>query len=50
MNNTKAYIAEHKDRFLEELFALLRIPSVSADPAYNDDVQKNSRIYSSRSI
>lgn len=34
------YIAEHRDRFLEELKALLRIPSVSADPAFKDDVIK----------
>lgn len=26
----KNYIAEHKDRFLEELFSLIRIPSISA--------------------
>jgi acetylornithine deacetylase/succinyl-diaminopimelate desuccinylase-like protein len=28
------YLQRHRDRFLEELKALLRIPSVSADPAY----------------
>jgi len=33
------YIDLNKDRFLEELFDLLRIPSVSADPAFKDDVQ-----------
>lgn len=38
MNNTQKYIQEHKERFLEELFELLRIPSISADPAYNQDV------------
>lgn len=30
----------NKDRFLEELMDLLRIPSISADPAYAGDVQK----------
>ncbi len=35
----KEYIEQHKDRFLEELLTLLRIPSVSADPAYKDDVR-----------
>jgi acetylornithine deacetylase/succinyl-diaminopimelate desuccinylase-like protein len=32
------YIEANKDRFLEELFELLRIPSVSADPKYKNDV------------
>ena len=32
------YIAANKDRFLEELFELLRLPSVSADPNYKADV------------
>lgn len=34
------YISENKDRFLEELLALLRIPSVSADSKHKDDVAK----------
>ncbi len=34
------YISEHKDRFLEELFDLLRIPSISADSAFASDVRK----------
>ena len=34
------YISEHKDRFLEELLDLLRIPSVSADSKFADDVLK----------
>ena len=32
------YIQENKDRFLSELMDLLRIPSVSADPAFKGDV------------
>ncbi len=32
------YINSHKQRFLDELFELLRIPSVSADPTYKNDV------------
>lgn len=36
----KAFIENHKDRLLSELFELLRIPSISADPSYNDDVAK----------
>ena len=38
MQKTQAYIAKNKDRFLNELFELLRIPSVSADPEYASDV------------
>jgi acetylornithine deacetylase/succinyl-diaminopimelate desuccinylase-like protein len=34
----KAYIQTNQQRFLDELFELLRIPSVSADPAYKNDV------------
>lgn len=36
----KQYIAENKDRFLSELFDLLRIPSVSADSRNKNDVRK----------
>jgi acetylornithine deacetylase/succinyl-diaminopimelate desuccinylase-like protein len=41
MNSTiKTYIDQNKDRFLEELFELLRIPSVSTDSKYKSDVRK----------
>jgi acetylornithine deacetylase/succinyl-diaminopimelate desuccinylase-like protein len=36
----KAYIQTHQDRFLAELFDLLRIPSVSADSKHKQDVRK----------
>lgn len=36
------YIEKNKERFLEELFELLRIPSVSADPTYKNDVIKTA--------
>jgi acetylornithine deacetylase/succinyl-diaminopimelate desuccinylase-like protein len=34
---TKAYIDQNKERYLEELFAMLRIPSVSTDKAHDQD-------------
>lgn len=42
MTDINNYIAEHKDRFIEELFELLRIPSISADSAYKGDVLKTA--------
>lgn len=36
----KQYINENKDRFLSELFELLRIPSVSADSRHKGDVRR----------
>lgn len=33
------YIENNKDRFVDELIALLKVPSVSADPAYKADVK-----------
>lgn len=38
MSTPNEYIQNHRDRFLEELFDFLRIPSVSAQPHHNDDV------------
>jgi len=38
MEHIKKYIEEHKDRFLNELLELLKIPSISADPAHIDDM------------
>lgn len=32
------YIKTHKDRFVDELFELLKLPSVSADSAFKNDV------------
>ena len=40
MSDIKQYIEQNKQRFLDELFALLRIPSISADPAFAGDVVK----------
>ncbi|MGZ3822363.1 MAG: dipeptidase [Mucilaginibacter sp.] len=38
MQNIKQYVKQNKQRFLDELFELLRFPSVSADPKYKPDV------------
>ncbi|WP_289061446.1 dipeptidase [uncultured Zobellia sp.] len=38
MQNVQEYISNHKQRFLDELIQLLRIPSVSADSAFSQDV------------
>ena len=42
MSNIQSYITNHKDRFLNELIELLKIPSISADSAYKDDVLKTA--------
>lgn len=38
MQNIQKYISENKQRFLDELIELLKIPSVSADSAFSQDV------------
>ena len=40
MSNFLTYVQEHQNRFLEELFSLIRIPSISADSAYIPEMQK----------
>jgi acetylornithine deacetylase/succinyl-diaminopimelate desuccinylase-like protein len=42
MQEIKKYVESNKQRFLDELFELLRFPSVSADPKYKDDVLKTA--------
>ncbi|MCB0516145.1 MAG: dipeptidase [Chitinophagales bacterium] len=42
MEILQSYLQQNKERFLEELLALLRIPSVSADPAYKEAVFKTA--------
>lgn len=42
MNDIKNYIENNKDRFLEELMEMLRIPSVSADSRHKDDMIKTA--------
>ncbi|MFD2551136.1 dipeptidase [Bizionia sediminis] len=38
MTDLQNYLTNHKERFLNELIELLKMPSVSADPAYKKDV------------
>ncbi len=40
MSNLTSYLDTHRQRFLDELLDLLRIPSVSADPQYAADVRR----------
>jgi acetylornithine deacetylase/succinyl-diaminopimelate desuccinylase-like protein len=44
MKKTQDFIKNNQQRFLDELFELLRIPSVSADPAHNGDVRKGAEL------
>jgi len=40
MKTVQAYLHENRDRFISELLAFLRIPSVSANPDHDQDVAK----------
>ncbi len=40
MEHVKKYIEENKDRFLEELFELIRIPSISSQKEHKKDMLK----------
>jgi len=42
MQLIKQYVQQHKQRLLDELFDLLRFPSVSADPRYKPDTLKTA--------
>ena len=43
MKNLKSYIEANKNRFIEELFSLLRLPSVSADSTYKEEVIETAK-------
>ena len=38
MKSAKPYIQENKQRFINELIDLLKIPSISADSNYKEDI------------
>jgi acetylornithine deacetylase/succinyl-diaminopimelate desuccinylase-like protein len=42
MSTIKSYVQENKERFINELIELLKIPSISADPAYKTDIIKTA--------
>ena len=42
MEHIKNYINQHQERFISELMDMLRIPSVSADSKYKDEVLRNA--------
>ena len=46
MNTIKTYINEHKNRFVEELIELLKIPSISADSSYKKEVLRTANFIS----
>ena len=43
MSTSQEYIDQNKDKFVEELFELLRIPSVSTDSTKKDEIKKASQ-------
>lgn len=44
LQQVDSYIEDNKERFIEELVALLKVPSVSADPKYSGDVAKTAEL------
>ena len=42
------YIEKNRQRFLDELFAMLRIPSISADPAFAGSVRETAEFVANR--
>lgn len=48
MDSVKNYIEENRDRFLDELFEILRIPSVSADSAFAGDVRMCAEVIANK--
>ena len=50
MKKVQAYLDENKDRFLDELLEMLRVPSVSADPKQKDEMLKMANMVKERLI
>ena len=47
MNSINSFLNSNKERLIEELFDLLKIPSVSADSAYSNDVFEAAKFVAS---
>lgn len=48
MQDIKSYVEKNKDRFINELLELLKIPSISADPASKNDVMRTAEVVQER--
>ena len=48
MQDVKKYVEENKDRFIQELVDLLKIPSISADSNYKKDMLKTAEAVQKR--
>ena len=48
MEKVQAYLNQNKQRFLDELLEMLRIPSVSADPKQKDEMLKMAEVVKNR--
>lgn len=45
MEQIKNYIEENKERFLDELFDLIKIPSISSETKHKDDMLKTAELW-----
>ena len=45
MQETLDYINKNRERFRDELYSLLRIPSISAKPEHKDDMYACARLW-----
>ena len=48
MQDTKTYVQENKERFIQELVDLLKIPSISANSNYKKDLIKTAEVVKKR--
>ena len=44
MDNIKSYVDQNKERFINELIELLKIPSISADSAFRQDIINTAKV------